>query len=94
MSLLASRLDAAAVDLAASMTRIFFTLDGVEHELAVPIVANRWELVARAVGLQRGREARTTDAPAYDTGTRSWCLPVEVQRRWRRPEVVSVGVRW
>lgn len=94
MSPLAFKLDTAAVDLAASMTRIFFTLDGLEHELAVPVVADRWELVARAVGLQRGREARTSDVPIYDTGTRSWCLPVEVQRRWRRPEIVPVAVRW
>ena len=91
---LASKLDAAAADLAADMKRIFYTLDGREHEIASPVLADRWDLVARTIGLQRGREASAPEAPIYDPGTRSWCLPVHVHRRWRRPQVLAVEVRW
>lgn len=94
MSTLGVGFETEAAAFVAKMTSIFYTLDGVERELALPAGADRWNYVAKAVSLQRGREARAPEPPSYDCGTRSWCLPVEVRRRWRGVEVVPVAVRW
>ena len=94
MSSLGAGFEDEAAAFAARMTSIFYTLDGVERELPLPAGADRWDLVAKAVSLQRGREARAPEPPSYDCGTRRWCLPVEVRRRWRGVEVVPVAVRW
>ena len=79
---------------AAGMTSVFYTLDGIEQELSVPVGGDRWEYVARAVGLRRRRKARALEPPSHDCGSRSWTLPVELRGRWMGVEVVPVVVRW
>ena len=73
---------------------VFFTLDGFEHGLQVSSGADRWDVVARAVGARRGCAARAEEPPAYDTGTRSWTLCVTLLGRRGRGGTVQVPVRW
>jgi len=74
--------------------QVFFALDGVEHAAPVPIGADRWERVARALAEQLRCPVRAEEPPVYDSGTRIWTLAVTLQRSWGRRRTLSVPVRW
>ncbi|MBP0494647.1 hypothetical protein [Roseomonas indoligenes] len=73
---------------------IFYTFDGVEHREPVPRGADRWDAVAEALARRLRCRALAEEPPSYDTGTRSWTLPVTLRRRLGRTETLLIPVRW
>jgi len=70
-------------------------LDGTEERLPVPAGADRWDLVARAVGKRLNCDAMADQPPVYDAGTRCCSLTVTlIGRRRGRAETLSVPVSW
>ncbi|WP_426958098.1 hypothetical protein [Muricoccus radiodurans] len=90
----AMTLSAAEAHRPVPLTAVFYTLNGVEHGSWVPSGQDRWDCVAQSVGTRLRCEVRAESPPTYDTGTRSWTLELTVFGRRRRPETLSVAVRW